>query len=467
MINMRIPLLWIACLPWAAVRAQDVRIEHVTVISPERAAPTRDATVSVHDGRIVAAVNTTHVIDGRGVYLVPGLIDSHVHLYFVPGMTGEQERKQPDIVSEARKQIPRSYLYAGFTTLIDLISAPVAMDRWNSYAPVPDTYFCGGAALKDGYPMNYMPAPGRYALFPYMIVDTDSSARASVARMKANGAICVKTFFERGFGATHDLPVPSLHTIRALVHAAHDAGLPVLIHANSAEAQRFGLAAGVDIMAHGLWHWTEAPQATALVPSIRGLLDSIVQARVGWQPTIQVLPGLRDLFDPAYLSSATLRQFLPASLIAWYGTKEGQAYRDEIAAGGDLTWARARANFAPPIRRDVVATGYLAEHHARLLFGTDTPSAPTYANPPGLNAWLEMQDLVDAGVTAAQIFQMATLANAQALKLDKEVGTVQVGKRANLLLLREDPTQSIHAYRTIVKVILHGRVLDPHDLAAQ
>ena len=311
-LNMRLYFLWIAALPWAAASAQDVRIEHVTVISPERTEATRDATVSVRNGRIVAAVNTTHVIDGRGLYLVPGLIDSHVHLYFVPGMTDEQERAHPDIVGEARKQIPRSYLYAGFTTLIDLISAPVAMDRWNSYAPVPDTYFCGGAALKDGYPMNYTPVPARYAMFPYMIVDTDSSARASVARMKANGAICVKTFFERGFGAVHDLPVPSLHTIQALVRAAHDAGLPVLIHANSAEAQRFGLAAGVDIMAHGLWHWTDAPQATDLVPSIRGLLDSIVQAKVGWQPTIQVLPGLRDLFDPAYLSNATLRTFVPA-----------------------------------------------------------------------------------------------------------------------------------------------------------
>ena len=112
-----------------------------------------------------------------------------------------------------------------------------------------------------------------------------------------------------------------------------------------------------------------------------------------------------------------------------------------------MTWDRARANFAAPIRRDMAATGYLAQHHARLLFGTDTPSAPTYANPPGFNAWMEMQDLVDAGVTPAQIFQMATLSNAQALKLDNEIGTIQLGKRANLLLLREDPTQTIHAYQ--------------------
>jgi imidazolonepropionase-like amidohydrolase len=112
------------------------------------------------------------------------------------------------------------------------------------------------------------------------------------------------------------------------------------------------------------------------------------------------------------------------------------------------------------------ATGYLAQHRARLLFGTDTPSAPTYANPPGLNAWLEMHRLLEAGVTPAQIFEMATLRNARALKLDQEIGTVEIGKRADLLLLRADPRQTVQAYDEIVKVIVGGRVLDRAELAA-
>jgi imidazolonepropionase-like amidohydrolase len=77
-----------------------------------------------------------------------------------------------------------------------------------------------------------------------------------------------------------------------------------------------------------------------------------------------------------------------------------------------------------------------------------------------------MHRLIDAGMTPAQIFQAATLSNARAVKLDNEIGTVQVGKRANLLLLREDPRQSIEAYSGIVKVILGGRVLDREGLAA-
>jgi imidazolonepropionase-like amidohydrolase len=77
-----------------------------------------------------------------------------------------------------------------------------------------------------------------------------------------------------------------------------------------------------------------------------------------------------------------------------------------------------------------------------------------------------MHRLVDAGETPEQIFKSATLTNAQAMNLDREIGTVQVGKRANLLLLRQDPTQTIDAYAGIVKVILNGRVLDPSELEA-
>jgi imidazolonepropionase-like amidohydrolase len=108
----------------------------------------------------------------------------------------------------------------------------------------------------------------------------------------------------------------------------------------------------------------------------------------------------------------------------------------------------------------------MATHGARILFGTDTPSAPSYANLPGMNGACEMRHMLDAGMTPLQIFRAATIANAEALGLDSEIGTIRPGKRANLLLLRKDPTVTIDAYRDIVKVILRGRVIDRADLAA-
>ena len=293
--------------------------------------------------------------------------------------------------------------------------------------------------------------------------------------MKSDGAICVKTFFERGFGGVRNLPVPKLETIREVVKAAHAAGMPVLMHANSDEAQRFGLDAGVDIMAHGLWNlYQEHSTTSEVTPGMKKILDEELARNVGLQPTMQVLYGLRDVVGPSFLSDPRLPRVLPSSLIDWYRSAEGQWFHVAVSEGMKLpvdasaSQLEHAANeaFGSGIERGNHGTAYFVARHGRILFGTDTPSAPTYANPPGLNAWLEMQRLVDAGETPAQIFKSATLTNAQALKLDRDIGTVQVGKRANLLLLQQDPTQTIDAYAGIAKVILNGRVLDSSELAA-
>ncbi|MBS0416113.1 MAG: amidohydrolase family protein [Proteobacteria bacterium] len=96
-------------------------------------------------------------------------------------------------------------------------------------------------------------------------------------------------------------------------------------------------------------------------------------------------------------------------------------------------WREAQAALVLPIARDRNATRYLVAHGGRLLFGTDMPCAPTYANQPGLNGYREMQRWVEAGVTPQQVFRAATLSNAEILGLGGEIGTVQAGKRANLL----------------------------------
>jgi imidazolonepropionase-like amidohydrolase len=484
--------------------AQDIRIEQVTVISPERSAPMTDATVHIRGDRIVSISShsesgatgrpgtAAQVIDGRGLYLSPGLIDSHVHVADIPGMTSVQEQAHPDLARAAREQIPRSYLYFGFTTLVDLNSTPAQLAQWHGHKAHPDIYFCGAAPVVDGYPMNWTPKPQRYEPFPYMLIQRGDEAAAPagidaaahtpeavVSRMKADGMFCVKSFFERGFGDEKNLPVPRLDTARALVRAAHTGGMPVFLHANGSDAQAFAVEAGVDIIAHGMWHWNAQPKTVSqLTPDVQKILDGVIDAGLGWQPTLQVLYGERDLFDPAYLSDPTLARVLPANVIEWYRSSEGQWFRDILAQAllpkstadsGDAVaqWNAMRAFLAGFIARNDNATRYLASRNARFLFGSDTPSGPTYANPPGLNGWLEMRKLVAAGLTPHQVFVAATLANARALGLADEIGSVEPGKRANLILLRTDPTRTVQAYDDIVKVVIRGEVIERAELAAK
>jgi len=313
----------------------------------------------------------------------------------------------------------------------------------------------------------FLVEPGNAASLPADVDASAHSPEAVVRRMKADGAICVKTHFERGFGADRNLPVPQLVTIRALVRAAHAADMPVFLHANSSEAQTFGLEAGVDVFAHGLWNWNEPRTTTEITPTIRKILDGVIAGKRGWQPTIQVLYGERDVFNDSFLSDPMLARAVPATLIEWYGTSEGQWFHDILAKAMHVDHGEKPQDVdGSGIARVRNCVAYLAQHNARFLFGSDTPSDATYANPPGLNGWLEMHRLVEAGMTPAQVFRAATLSNAEALGLSRELGTVQVNRRANLLLLRADPTQTIDAYDRIEKVILRGTVLDPAELAA-
>ena len=153
----------LATLITSGVQARDsLLIRQVSVISPETPAEARVLDVLVRDGRIenmapsidLAGLGDIPVIEANGKYLFPGLIDSHTHLQGVPGMTWKQQQDYPEVTAEALAQIPLSYLYHGFTTLIDMNSTTEPIEQWNQHplathcllfvAPAP-----GGGWLPD------------------------------------------------------------------------------------------------------------------------------------------------------------------------------------------------------------------------------------------------------------------------------------------------------------------------------
>ena len=77
-----------------------------------------------------------------------------------------------------------------------------------------------------------------------------------------------------------------------------------------------------------------------------------------------------------------------------------------------------------------------------------------------------MQQLREAGLSLKQIFRAATINNAREFKIDSQVGTIEPGKVANLLLLRKSPLGSLDAYDSIVTVWVHGKPISRDSLAA-
>ena len=110
---------------------------------------------------------------------------------------------------------------------------------------------------------------------------------------------------------------------------------------------------------------------------------------------------------------------------------------------------------------------YLVAHGGRFVFGSDTPSGPTFGNPPGLNGVLELERLARAGIPLDRLLGAATIEAARAFRLDSLYGTVETGKVANLLLLRANPLETVEAYKAIDLVVVRGKVLERSALAAR
>jgi imidazolonepropionase-like amidohydrolase len=442
-------------------------ISNVTVVSPERAQPLEHAYVRILDGRIselsTRPLRGAPQIDGTDRYLIPGLIDSHVHLAVPPGfpsaMTAQQAAAHPKTVAAALEQDPRSYLFFGFTTVVDLVGSAERTTQWNAREVRPDAYFCGAAAIINGQI--------RYAHFPYFSYDVPVEQRippvvdparhtpeAVVAHLAADGAICVKTIYERGF-------TPTVEEVRALVTAAHARDMPVFIHANRKRAQAFAVAAGVDVIAHGMWR--DPGEDAALDAEAREVLAAIVRDGIGYQPTTQVIAGLLDMLSTDYLARPDVADAYPVALIDVYA-RQGAAGTPEHLRSADI---ELQPRLRGTIGRATEVTRILAEADAYLLFGSDTPSDLIYTNPPGLNGRLEMNNWVAAGVSEKQLFRALTIDNARLLRLERQLGTVEPGKVANLLLLRADPLQSVEAYDTIETVFLHGRPIPRAVLSAR
>jgi hypothetical protein len=255
--------------------------------------------------------------------------------------------------------------------------------------------------------------------------------------------------------------------MREVREASHRHRLPLLLHANSLEAHRFAVETRPDAVVHGMWNWGEENGDGAEVPrAVRETLDAERAAGIGMMPTSRVIGGLADLAGPAFLDDPQMTRVLPVAVVAWYRSRDGQWFAREVAQGmGQSTPDRVRGILTGIQARGQRAAAYFARGGGRILFGSDTPSAPTYANPPGYNGYLELRELESAGIPARQLLAAATIENARFFGLE-DYGTLEPGKIASLLLLQTDPLLSTAAFDTIDTVIVGGRVVRRDALSA-
>jgi imidazolonepropionase-like amidohydrolase len=427
-----------------------VAITDVTVVDVEHGRSIGPRTVLVNDGRIVAMVKSRGAdipakaqwVDGRGKFLIPGLVDMHVHMFNL------SSHRPPNDWTFAL------YVANGVTAVREMRADAASLalvKRWRKELDegerIAPRILAAGIAVDGSSP--------------------DEAARQVNAAADA-GADFIKVFSEVPASRWRAILVAAL--ARSLPVVGHvPAGVPLLTAAIAGQRSNEHL-----MQAYEACSSIEAP----LLDERRDLQgDELVTRRDAQEARALAVFDRNICARVAKALAATGQAQVPTLVLAnedsmrasgppdadprWRFLRADEHVRWQQFLGSNTAQDAALAKLRWPVARQIVS----AMHQAGvpILAGTDSPMPGVY---PGFALHEEMAMLVDAGLTPREALRSATLAPAQFLGIAAVAGSVAVSKRADLVLLDADPTQDIRNTRRIHAVLLNGRLLRRGDLDA-
>jgi imidazolonepropionase-like amidohydrolase len=404
--------------------AKRLAITGVTLIDGTGAPAAPNSTVVIEDGRIAAVyrsalpkLKNTTVMDGHGKFLIPGLWDMHAHY--------EQVEWGP------------IYLAAGVTTARD------CGNEFDFITTVRDALAAGRGIGPRLLIAGIVDGPGPRSLGA-ITADTPEEAIAVVRKYKAAGALQIKIYSSMK---------PAL--VPVIAQEAHRLGMTVTGHVPTGMTTVEAVEAGYDQINH-IQYPVElfmpkrfdrsgpAPKIDLTTPEAQHALAVFKEHHTVFDDTIAYFE--MDLHQP----TVTMLSLEPG-----LGHVAPQLAAALDSPGLPPSQAVRLANFYP----DFVATlRALHENGNPIVAGTDQ-------SIPGYSLHRELEIYVDqAGFTPMEALQSATIVPARAMGLDKQLGTIEVGKQADMVLLDADPLADIHNTRKIAKTISGGAVYDPAPL---
>ena len=396
-------------------------IAHVAVVPMDREVVLRDQTILVRGGRVavvapaasLAIPPEARVIDGRGLTVLPGLADMHVHV--------------------TPEDFP-ALLANGITTARELNGSADHL-QWRSL-------IVQGAMIGPRLIVSSSLLAGVPQRWRHILVTSDTAAARVVDEVARARYDFVKTY--DGL---------SPETYRAIVSEARKRGLLVTGHVPAP----VGLAGVVAARPNSIEH------AQMILESVGGH-DADTAAAIR---AVELLKGSGIWIVP------TLAAYEALNLMRTSDMQE-RLRRPEMAYVDSSTrawWMGFRVDSPAPAsprqQRRVMITRILVQRAwaqgIGILAGTDTP------NPlmvPGYSLHDELDALEGAGLTRYQVIASATVKAAEYMGWEQEAGTVTAGKRADLVLVRGNPLEDLAALRRVEGLVLNGRYLSRRDLEA-
>ena len=426
--------------------AGELLVQHARVWDGTEAAPFGPVDLLVRDdviiaiGQDLAAVDGATRLDAAGATLIPGLIDSHVHLSMDPGAGWREDS------AAAREILLRAhlsaYLACGVTTVVDPGVLPAESRR------IQDILAAGVPGPRYLHTGPVFSPPGGYvaAVIPgFPSVATAEEVEAQLDGLVRDGGIAAKTTVERGFFVPR-YPLYDDAVFVAIRAGAAARGLPVWAHAVSPAEQRLALdRLAPRVMVHAV----ERPD--------RALIRRLVAEGVTSVSTLAAADAFSVALDLAGLDDPLLDRVVPAAELA--------TARDPAVARGFLQrvatdmlpgaprWFGSPALLRPVLnahaRHAEAAIRALRDAGAGLVMGSDAGNWPMipylFHGPSSLH---ELDLLVAAGLSPREALTSATRSAATMLALPR-LGTLGPGQVADFVIVDGDPLTDLRALRRI------------------
>jgi imidazolonepropionase-like amidohydrolase len=413
-------------------------ITGATLINPGVAPPVANAVIVITGARITqagppASIKSppgAEVVDARGKFVIPGLADMHNHLD-----DGGTTRPQNKIGNLGR------VLGAGITTV------------FNPSLPESDFTKLKAAAAGDASPYArfFGTGPGLTAegdqlgaLSPKP--KTAAEAQAIVQKLKALNVDAIKVMRDDlTWSSTRRMEPMPLEVLQAGVDEAHQQGLEIYAHAPRLARAKEALRAGVDGLLHGIID-------EAVDEDFIGLMK---KNGASYVPTLTMFEDVADVATAARRQGTYWDQLgmQPSGLYQFFASAAGVQIFQSLL--NNTAFAKERL---PVLRANVKR---VFDAGIPIVMGSDTGFFGVFL---GAASQMEMELMVEAGLTPAQAIGSATINAARMIGREKEQGTIEAGKLADLVILDANPLTDIRAVRQIHRVVKGGLVHDPAKL---
>ena len=415
--NMLIAAAMVMVAQDASAQSGRYAFTNVNVLPMTRETVLSDRTVLVENGRITAVgpAATTKVpagvvrIDGRGKYLMPGLAEMHGH---IPGQD-----------TAFAQRVSFLYVAGGVTTVRGMQGHPAQFE------------------LRRRINAGEIIGPRMFLSSPQMAGNSvrDVAAADSLVRYYKNAGYDLLKIQEGLSAAVYN----------RIVATAHEVGIPFGGHVPN----DVGVLAALEAKQTTIDHLDNYPELVMNDMDVHDLAEKTVKAGVAVVPTMPLWEVLRGLHDPDSMMSREELKYMPERMV--------QQWRNTVAN------IRAQTNRAAAAREIEIRDKLLkamSDAGVVLLLGSD---APQLFSVPGFSVQREMESWVAAGIAPYKVLEAGTIAIARHLKDEANSGTIEVGKRADLLLLDANPIRDIRNVAKKSGVMVNGRWLAWDEIEKQ